>query len=63
MSKLIINSDNNKKSQKIKKFLLSNKIAHTKKFNLIIVIGGDGFMQQTLKKNNKRTRFTRIVMQ
>ncbi len=52
MSKLQIISDKNKKSLKIKNLLLkkikSNKF---KKKNLIIVIGGDGFMLQTLKKS------------
>ena len=52
MSKLQIISDKNLKSSKIKNLLMKkirfNKI---KKENLIIVIGGDGFMLQTLKKN------------
>jgi NAD+ kinase len=52
MIKTIIISDKNKKSQKIKNILdriiKSNSI---KKKRLIIVIGGDGFMLQTLKKN------------
>ena len=52
MSKLQIISDKNKKSSKIKNLLLK-KINSTKfkKENLIIVIGGDGFMLQTLKRN------------
>ena len=52
MSKLQIISDKNKKSSSIKNLLL-NKIKSNqfKKENLIIVIGGDGFMLQTLKKN------------
>ena len=52
MSKLQIISDKNNKSLKIKKILLK-KIKSTKfqKANLIIVIGGDGFMLQILKKN------------
>ena len=59
MSKLQIISDTNKKSLKIKKLLLrkieSSKI---KKENLTIVIGGDGFMLQTLKKNkNSKKQF------
>ena len=52
MIKTIIISDKNKKSQKIKNIL--NRIIKTnsiKKKRLIIVIGGDGFMLQTLKKN------------
>jgi NAD+ kinase len=52
MNKLKIISDKNKKSLKIKK-LLDKKINKNKfdKKNLVIVIGGDGFMLQTLKKN------------
>jgi NAD+ kinase len=52
MNKILVVSDNNFKSLQIKKQLL--KILKRKKFNmtnLIIVIGGDGFMLQTLKKN------------
>ncbi len=52
MKKIQIISDKNSKSLKIKsylsKYLIKNKI---KKTNIIIVIGGDGFMLQTLKKN------------
>ena len=45
-------SDRNNKSLKIKNFL-TNKIKSSslKKSSLIIVVGGDGFMLQTLKKN------------
>jgi NAD+ kinase len=52
MTKLQIISDKNKKSSKIKDILIKkiNKVQF-KKENLIIVIGGDGFMLQTLKKN------------
>ena len=52
MTKLQIISDKNKKSYKIKNILIKkiNK-EQFKKDNLIIVIGGDGFMLQTLKKN------------
>ena len=54
MNKPIIISDTNKKSLKIKKFLLSKiKSKLIKKLNLVIVIGGDGFMLQTLKKYQK----------
>ncbi len=43
--------DNNKVSRKIKKSIEKKiKIYSFKKSNLIIVIGGDGFMLQTLKK-------------
>ena len=52
MSLLQIISDKNKKSLKIKKNLIKqiNKNNFINK-NIIIVIGGDGFMLQTLKKN------------
>ena len=54
MSKLHIISDKNRKSLKIKNLLIKKiKSTHFKKENLIIVIGGDGFMLQTLKKNKK----------
>jgi NAD+ kinase len=52
MNKPLIVSDKNLKSIQIKKQLL--KILKNKKINLpnlVIVIGGDGFMLQTLKKN------------
>jgi NAD+ kinase len=52
-------SDKNKKSQNIKK-LLVNKIKNHqfKQNNLVIVIGGDGFMLQALKKNtNSKKQF------
>ena len=53
MSKLQIISDKNTKSSKIKKLLVEKlNQEQFKKDNLIIVIGGDGFMLQTLKKNN-----------
>ena len=52
MTKPLIISDTNKKSLKIKKFLAKKlKINQIKKSNLVIVIGGDGFMLKTLKKN------------
>ncbi|MDB3889154.1 NAD kinase [Candidatus Pelagibacter sp.] len=52
MSKIHIISDKNKKSYRIKNLIIK-KLDQTKfkKKNLIIVIGGDGFMLQTLKKN------------
>ncbi|MDB3970094.1 NAD kinase [Candidatus Pelagibacter sp.] len=59
MTRLQIISDKNKKSSKIKNILIKkiNK-EQFKKENLIIVIGGDGFMLQTLKKNkNSKKRF------
>ena len=52
MTKLQIISDKNKKSSKIKNLLIKKlNQNYFKKENLIIVIGGDGFMLQTLKKN------------
>ena len=51
-------SDNNKKSLRIKTFLTKNiKKIKSIKFNLIIVIGGDGFMLKTLKKNKSSSNF------
>ena len=52
MSKIQIISDKNLNSIKIKNSLLKTlKKSFFEKPNLIIVIGGDGFMLQTLKKN------------
>ena len=52
MSKTKIISDKNLNSIKIKNSLLKTlRKNFFKKINLIIVIGGDGFMLQTLKKN------------
>jgi NAD+ kinase len=59
MTKLQIISDKNKKSFKIKNLLIK-KLNHEqlKNTDIIIVIGGDGFMLQTLKKNkNSKKRF------
>ena len=57
MSKLQIISDKNKKSSSIKNLLLNKiKLNQFKKENLIIVIGGDGFMLQTLKKNKNSNK-------
>jgi len=54
MNKILIVSDTNNKSLSIKKFLIKKiKLHPIKRSKLIIVIGGDGFMLQTLKKNNK----------
>ena len=59
MSKPQIISDKNKKSLKIKNLLI--KIINKNKFeqnDLVIVIGGDGFMLETLKKNkNTKKKF------
>ena len=59
MSKIQIVSDKNKKSLKIKNLLISKiESASLKKTNVVIVIGGDGFMLQTLKKNkNSKKQF------
>ena len=52
MTKPLIISDTKNKSLKIKKFLTKKlKINQIKKLNLVIVIGGDGFMLKILKKN------------
>jgi len=57
MSKLQIISDKNKKSSKIKNLLLKKiKLNNFKKNNLIIVVGGDGFMLQTLKNNKNSNK-------
>ena len=54
MIKPYIVFDKNNFSRRIKKFLYNNlKIYSVSKSNLIIVIGGDGFMLETLKKYNK----------
>ena len=59
MSKPQIISDKNKKSLQIKNLLI--KIINKNKFQqngLVIVIGGDGFMLETLKKNkNSKKKF------
>ena len=54
MNKTVIISDTNKESLNIKKFLvkrINSKLF--KRSNLVIVIGGDGFMLKTLKKKKK----------
>ncbi len=58
MKKIQIISDKNLKSKRIKNSLVKilNK-ALLKKPNIIMVIGGDGFMLQTLKKNKKSKKF------
>ena len=54
MKNIQIISDKNLRSLKIKKSLINIlKKTEPKKINTIIVIGGDGFMLQTLKKNKK----------
>ena len=57
IKKIQIFSDTNKKSLKIKSRLLKEFSKHKiNKKNIIIVIGGDGFMLQTLKKNKKTNK-------
>ena len=58
MSKIQIISDVNQRSLKIKSQLLK-KLNQSKSVrpNAIIVIGGDGFMLQTLKKNKESKKF------
>ena len=58
MNKIQVISDKNKKSQKIKSVLI-NKIKSLDfvKSNITIVIGRDGFMLQTLKKNKNSKKF------
>ena len=59
MGKIQIISDKNKKSLKIKNLIIKKiDINQFQKQNLVIVIGGDGFMLETLKKNkNLKKRF------
>ena len=58
MKKIQIISDKNLKSQKIKNSLVKilNK-SKSSKSNIIIVVGGDGFMLKTLKKYKKTKKF------
>ena len=59
MNKFQIISDKNKRSLKIKNLLKKKiQIDQFKQNNLVIVIGGDGFMLETLKKNkNVKKKF------
>ena len=54
MNKII--SDTNSKSKKIKSFLIKNLKKKKLKLNMSLVIGGDGFMLKTLKKNKNNSR-------
>jgi NAD+ kinase len=56
MSKPQIISDTNKKSLRIKS-LIKNKISKFRFKNLNIIIGGDGFMLKTLKKNKHSSKY------
>ena len=56
--KILITSDKNKSSNKTKvKILKILKKSNFKHNNLNIVIGGDGFMLKTLKKNKDNSKF------
>jgi NAD+ kinase len=58
MNKIQIISDKNKKSQKIKLQILKLiKKSKYKNLDTIIVVGGDGFMLQTLKKNIDKYKY------
>jgi NAD+ kinase len=58
MNRIQIISDKNKKSQNIRSIVLNKiKSLDFTKSNIIIVIGGDGFMLQTLKKNKISKKF------
>ena len=56
MSKTQIISDTNKKSLRIKSFI-KNKLSKIKLKHVNIVIGGDGFMLKTLKRNKHSSKF------
>jgi len=58
MNRVQIISDKNQRSLKIKS-VIQKKINQNeiKRSNIVIVIGGDGFMLQTLKKNKKSKKF------
>jgi|TARA_B100001057_G_C22586399_1_gene847231 NAD+ kinase len=58
MNKIQIINDKNKKSLTIKKQLINKiKLYQSRISNLVIVIGGDGFMLSTLKKNKNSKKF------
>jgi NAD+ kinase len=58
MNKVQIISDKNRKSHKIKLQILKlMEKAKYKNLNTIIVVGGDGFMLQTLKKNIDNNKY------
>ena len=57
MSKIQIISDKNLKSLKIKFALQKKNYKKLNKSNITLVIGGDGFMLETLKKNKNSKRF------
>ncbi len=49
-------SDKNKKSKQIKSILEKKLLRKIKNTKIVIVIGGDGFMLQTLKKNKNSSK-------
>ena len=58
MSKKLVISDKNIKSLKLKKIILN--LLNKNKFNqkdFVVVVGGDGFMLQTLKKNKNSKKY------
>ena len=58
MNKIQIIFDKNKKSLKIKNQLINKIKSYQPKIsNLVIVIGGDGFMLETLKKNKNSKKY------
>jgi NAD+ kinase len=58
MNKVQIISDKNKKSQKIRLQILKLlEKTRYKSLNIIIIVGGDGFMLQTLKKNIDNNKY------
>ena len=65
MKNIQIISDKNLRSLRIKKSLLNIvKKTEIKKTNAIIVIGGDGFMLQTLKKNkDSKIFFMELILE
>ena len=64
MINIQIISDKNLRSLRIKKSLSKIlKRSKAKKPNTIIVIGGDGFMLQTLKKNKNKKSFFMVLIQ
>ena len=67
MSKLLVISDKNKKSIKLKNLVFKEIKNFKNQFtNIVIVIGGDGFMLQTLKKikikNSVFMELTQVIM-
>ena len=65
MIKPLIISDKNNKSLKIKKQIINIfKKKLLNKSNVVIVIGGDGFMLQTLKKiKTQKNYFTELILE